>query len=166
MRSPRRMFIQGYENACSILGPSVLCWAIYTFWILWLILLEVGKCDQLGKCSVLCLVAQLCLTLCDSTDCRSPGSSVHGDSPGKNTEVGYHALLQEIFPNQCSNPDLSHCRQILYCLSHQGNPRVLEGVAYPFSRGSSRSRNPSRVSCIAGRFLISWATREAPKCSG
>ena len=43
-----------------------------------------GKCDQLVKCSVLCLVAQSCLTLCDSIDCSLPGSSVHGDAPGKN----------------------------------------------------------------------------------
>ena len=35
-----------------------------------------------------------------------PGSSVHGDSPGKNTGVGYHALLQGIFPTQGSNPRL------------------------------------------------------------
>ena len=33
-----------------------------------------------------CLVAKSCLTLCDPMDCSSPGSSVHGDSPGKNTE--------------------------------------------------------------------------------
>ena len=51
----------------------------------------------------------------------SPGSSVHGDSPGKNTSVGCHALFQEIFPTQGSNPGLPHCRQILYCLSHQGS---------------------------------------------
>ena len=38
--------------------------------------------------------AQLCLTLCDPMDCRPPGSCVHGDSPGKNTGVGCHALLQ------------------------------------------------------------------------
>ena len=37
---------------------------------------------------MLCLVAQLCLTLCDLMDCSLPGSSVHGDSPGKNTGVG------------------------------------------------------------------------------
>ena len=55
-------------------------------------------------------------------DCSPPGSSVHGDSSGKNTEVGCHALLQEIFPTQGSNPDLPHCRQILYHLSYQGNP--------------------------------------------
>ena len=54
------------------------------------------------------------------------------------------------FPTQGSNPDLLHCRQILYHLSHQGNPRKLEWVAYSFSRGSSRSRNRTRVSCIAG----------------
>ena len=45
------------------------------------------------------------------------------DSPGKNTGVGSHSLLQEIFPNQVWNPDLLHCRQILYCLSHQGSPK-------------------------------------------
>ena len=39
-------------------------------------------------------------------DCSLPGSSVHGDSPGKNTEVGCHALLQGIFLNQGSNPHL------------------------------------------------------------
>ena len=53
-------------------------------------------------------------------DCSPPGSSVHGDSPGKNTGVGCHAFLQGIFPTQGSNPGLLHCRRILYCLSHQG----------------------------------------------
>ena len=51
-----------------------------------------------------CLVAQLCLTLCDPMDCSPPGSSVHGDSPGKNTGVGCHALLQEIFPGPGIKP--------------------------------------------------------------
>ena len=41
-------------------------------------------------------------------------------SPGKNTGVGYHTLLQGIFPTQGSNLGLLHCRQILYRLSHQG----------------------------------------------
>ena len=41
-------------------------------------------------CTGICvrLVAQLCLTLCDPMDCSLPGSSVHGDSPSKNTGVG------------------------------------------------------------------------------
>ena len=46
-----------------------------------------------------------------------PGSFVHGDSPGKNTGVGCHFLLQGIFPAQELNPGLLHCRQILYRLS-------------------------------------------------
>ena len=50
-----------------------------------------------------------------------PGSSVHGDSPSKNTGVGTHS----------------------------------------FSRGSSQPRDPTQVSCIAGRFFTFWATGEA-----
>ena len=42
------------------------------------------------------------------------------DFPGKNTRLGFHFLLQEIFPNQGLNPSLLHCRQTLYCLNHQG----------------------------------------------
>ena len=57
-------------------------------------------------------------------DCSPPGSSVHGDSPGKNIGEGCHALLQGIFPVQGLNPHLPHCRQILYHLSHQGSPSM------------------------------------------
>ena len=127
----------------------------------------------------LCLFAQLCPTLCDPMDCNPPGSSVHRDSPGKNTGVSFHALLQGIFPGikprcptlqvdslsskppeklkntgpgghsllqgifptQGLNPGLPHCWQILYQLTHKGSPRILEWVAYPFSRGCSRPRN-------------------------
>ena len=83
----------------------------------------------------MCLVTQSCLTLCDPMDCGPPGSSVQWDSPGRNTGVGCHALLQGIFPNQGSNPGLPHCRRILYHLSHQGSPWILEWVAYPSSGG-------------------------------
>ena len=102
-------------------------------------------------CAV-CLVTQSCLTFCDPTDCSRPGSSVHGDSPGKNSGVGCHAFLQGIFPNQGLNPSLLHCRWLLYCLSHQGNPKILEWVAYPFSRESSRPRKQTRFSCIVDSF--------------
>ena len=47
------------------------------------------------------------------------------DSPGRNTEVGCHALLQGIFPTQGLNPGLQLWRQILYQLSHQGSPDPL-----------------------------------------
>ena len=49
-----------------------------------------------------------------------------GDSPGKNTGVGFHVLLQGIFPTQGSNLGLLHCRQILYHPSHQGSPKGCE----------------------------------------
>ena len=65
-------------------------------------------------------VTQLCLTLCNPLDCSLPGSSVHGDSPGKNIRVGCHALLQATSPTQGSNTGLLHCGWILYCPSHQG----------------------------------------------
>jgi len=82
-------------------------------------------------------------------------------SPGQNTRVGSLSLLQGIFSTQGSNPGLPHCRQSLYQLSHQGSPGILEWVAYPFTSRSSRSRNQTEVSCMAGRFFTSWATREA-----
>ena len=63
--------------------------------------------------SMLWLVAQLCPALCNPEDCSPPGCSVHGNSPGKNTRVGCHSLLQGIFPTQRSNPSLLQCRQIL-----------------------------------------------------
>ena len=43
------------------------------------------------------------------------------NSPGKNTGVGSHSLLQGIFLTQGSNPGLLHRRQILYHLNHQGS---------------------------------------------
>ena len=67
------------------------------------------------------LVTQSCLTLCKSTDCTTPGSSVH-----------------EIF-----------------------QARILEWVAIPFSRESSRPKVQTWDSRTAGRFFTIWATREA-----
>ena len=67
------------------------------------------------------------------------------NSLGQNTGVGSPSFLWGIFPTQWSNPGLLHCRWILYQLSHKGSPRILEWVAYPFSRGSSRSRNQAGV---------------------
>ena len=77
------------------------------------------------------------------------------------TGVGSHSFLQGIFPTQGWNPDLPHCRGILYQLSHKGSPRILEWLAYRFSSGSSQPRNWTRVSCIAGGFFANWAMREA-----
>ena len=82
-------------------------------------------------------------------------------SPGQNTGVGSLSLLQGIFSTLGSNPCLPHCRQIIYQLSHERNPRIQEWVAYHFSSRSSWPRNWTRVSCIAGRFFVNWAIREA-----
>ena len=70
------------------------------------------------------LVAQPCLTLYNLMDCSPPGSSVHGDSAGRNTGEGCHALLQGIFPTQGLKPGLPHCRWILYLLSDQQSPKL------------------------------------------
>ena len=80
------------------------------------------QADSLPSELPVCLVAQLCPTFCYPMDCSPPGSSVCRDSPGRNTGVGYHALLQGILPTQGSNPGLSHCGWIPYHLSHQGSP--------------------------------------------
>ena len=113
-------------------------------------------------------------------DCSLLGSSVHRDSPGKYTGVGCHAFLQGIFPNQGSNPGLLHCRWILYQLSHQGIPTILEWIAYPFSRdlldpgielespalqtdslpvvcGSVQFSSVQSLSCVR-LFVTSWIT--------
>ena len=81
--------------------------------------------------------------------------SLPTELPGKPINIGLscHALLQGIFPTQGSNPGLPYYRQILYSLSHQGSPRILEWVAYPFSRRFSQPRNRTRVSCIVGKLL-------------
>ena len=47
------------------------------------------------------------------------------NSPGKNTGMSSHSLVQGIFLTQESNPGFLHCRQIFYCLSHQGSPKLL-----------------------------------------
>ena len=87
--------------------------------------------------------------------------SLRPDSPGQNTRVGSLSFLQGIFPTHGSNPRLPHCRRILYQLSHNGNPKILEWVDYPFFSGSSQRRNWTGVSCIAGGFFTNWAIRKA-----
>ena len=78
-----------------------------------------------------CSVTKSRLALCDPMDCSPPGSSVHGVFPphggknGKNTGVGYHCLLQGIFPTQGLNPCLLcllHWQTDSLLLSHLGSP--------------------------------------------
>ena len=99
-------------------------------------------------------LGQSCPTLCDPMDYRVPGILQSWILEW----VGSLSLLQGIFPTQGSNPSFSHCRQILYQLSHKGSPRILEWAAYLFSRASSQPMNQTGVSCIAGGFFTNWAT--------
>ena len=69
--------------------------------------------------------------------------------------MGSHFLLQGIFPSQGSNPGLLHCRQILYCLSHQGSKT--RGQNYSQRRCDCRSRYWSDVIAI-------WKEAQAKTC--
>ena len=137
--------------------------------------------EQLTGCAAAAKSLQSCPTLCDPIDGSPPGSPVPGILQARTLEwvaisfswqgVGYenlfnnliriHSLLQGIFLTQGLNLGFLHCRQILYRLSHQGSPRILEWVAFSFSRGSFWSRNQTGVLCVTGGFFTSWATREA-----
>ena len=86
--------------------------------------------------------------------------TVHGILQTRIDGVGSLSFLQGIFPTQGLNPGRSHCRQILYQLSHKGSPRILEWVAYPFSSRSSQPRNQTGVSGIGGGFFTNWSIRE------
>ena len=88
-------------------------------------------------------------------DCSLPGSSVHG--------ILQERILEWVaFPpsgdllTQGLNPGLLHCRQILYQLSHQGSPRILQWVAYPFSMESFWLMNPTEVSCRWVLYELSY----------
>ena len=78
---------------------------------------------------------------------RTHGLYSPWNSSAQNTRVGSRSLLQGIIPTQGSNSGLLNCRHIAR------SPRILEWVAYPFSRGSSRPRSQTGVSCIAGGFF-------------
>ena len=92
-----------------------------------------------GNWAIFSLVTQLCLTLCGSMDSVMSNSlRLHALQPtrllfpwdyrDKNSGVNCHFLLQGVFLTQGLNPGLLHCRQILYCMSHQGSPSSHMGV--------------------------------------
>ena len=99
----------------------------------------------------------------DPMDCSLPGSSVHRDSPGKNTRGSYHALLQGIFPTQGLNSGLPHCRWILYHLNHQGSPRKWVGNL-SLLQGIFPTQESNWILLHSRWFFTSWTTREGLKC--
>ena len=69
-----------------------------------------------------------------------------------------HQLYSEVkFVQSC--PTL--CNPMAYTVHRFLQARILESVAFPFSRASSESRDQTQVSRIAGRFFTSWVTRES-----
>ena len=131
-------------------------------------------------------VTQSCATLCDPIDCSLAGSSVHGilqarildwvaipffrgsSQPRDQTQVsciagGFFTVwatrkAQVKVKVAQSCPTL--CDPIDYTVHGILQARILEWVAFLFSRGSSQPRDQNQVSHIAGGFLTSWATRE------
>ena len=77
---------------------------------------------SLGMVVCCCLVTKSCLILCDTMCCSPPSFPVCGISQARILEWVAISFPQGIFPTQGLSPGLLHCRQILYHLSHQGNP--------------------------------------------
>ena len=73
------------------------------------------------------------------------------DFPGKDTGVGCHFLLQEIFPTHGLSPGLLHCRQILYQLSYEGISLPNKGVGH-----SGTTRNWWENICLSQKQRIAW----------
>ena len=104
---------------------------------------------------VLFLVTCLCLTLCNPMDCSLPASSIHGDSPGKNTGASCHALLQGSFPTQgsnlvsCMGKPLGHG---VLCKWHVPSFKKRSGVSWlqPAEIRSSYQTQHLRSTCLSG----------------
>ena len=110
-----------------------------------------------------CCTVLSCSVVSDSLwphGCSLPGSSVHGDSPGKNTGVDCRTLLQRISPTQGLSPGLPHCRQILYQLSHKRSPRIWEWGSLSLLQRIFLTQESNRDLLIAGGFFTKWAVRE------
>ena len=132
------------------------------------------------------LVAQSCLTLCDPMDCSPSGSSVHGilqarilegiaisfsrvsSRPRDQTQISRIAGRFVTIWATRGSPKvkvtqlcLTLCDPMDYTVCFILHARILEWVAFPFSRRSSQPMDGTQVSHIAGRFFTIWATREA-----
>ena len=109
------------------------------------------------------------MTLWDPMDCSLPGSSVHGDSWGKNTGVGYHALLQEDLPNPGKIPGIEPRSPVLQADSLPSEPpEKPPGIHCICTKATEES--PGRVQSIlkerehTGKFwvrLLSVLTSES-----
>ena len=93
-------------------------------------------------CVCVCLVTQLCLTPYNTMDCRL---LCPWESPGKNTRVGCHALLQGILPTQGLNPGVPHCRW--YTHTHTLSPILTPACSWYYEL---YQKNPLNCSFYTG----------------
>ena len=110
-----------------------------------------------------------------SHSAMSYSSGTHGQQPDRLfcpwgfSRQEYWSALPCPPPGDLPSPEIEPrfpiCRQIPYCLSHQGRPWILEWVAYLFSRESFQPRDQIQVSCIAGRSMC-WAYPQRPRFPG
>ena len=85
--------------------------------------------------------------------------SLNKDQP---KEAHTKVLSTQSYPTLCDPVDCSlPGSSVLEILQ----ARILEGLAIPFSRGSSRPRDKTQVSRIASRFFTLWVIKEAPHCN-
>ena len=99
-------------------------------------------CVCVCVCARMRLVTQLYLTPYDTMDCRL---LCPWDSPGKNTRVGCHALLQGIFPTQGLNPGVPHCRW--YTHTHTLSPILIPTCSWYYEL---YQKNPLNCSFYTG----------------
>ena len=100
--------------------------------------------QSLCVCVCVCVLSlQSCLTLCNPMGCNPPGSSVHGDSPGKKSGVGFHALLQGVFLIQGSKLQADSLP-----LSYLGSPITVPRQIFCFLLTVSCSTNYLRYSIL------------------
>ena len=107
-----------------LFSPIYLHWSLRKAFLSFLAFLwnSVFRCLYLSFSPLKVLSAQLCLTVCNFMDCSPPVSTVHGILQARILEWVVIRFSRWIFPSQGLNLDILHCRQFLYCLSHQGSP--------------------------------------------
>ena len=128
--------------------PSFLT-SVFDLWLFCFVLF-------LNLNAVLCAVLSQSVTLCDPMDCSLPGSSFHGDSQGKNTGVGCHALLQGIFPTQGRTQASCITGGFFTIWAIRGAQEYWSAYPIPSTGYLPKPRNLTGVSCIAGGFFTSW----------
>ena len=155
--------LSGFHALTIVNGAAMNIGVHVSFWVKRVLSAYIPRRGIAGVC-VHAQSVQLCPTLV------TPGTVAHQASlstgfPRQECWSGLPCPVPGDLPNLGIEARSLHCGWMLYCLSHQGSPRILEWVAYPFARGTSQPRNRTRVFCIAGGFFTSWATWEAQALS-